>query len=181
MGFWQRVRLAFRAWWWLLKAGRLPAEIVEAAVPPEEVTIADAARVVQGPAFDEGEVAASGAVLLLSVLQREGRLVDFFQEDLASYSDVQIGAAVRDVHANCRRALADAFDLEPVLDVPENETSSVAPGTDPAQVKLVGRVVGSGPFRGVVRHRGWQVTRVQLPSLGAPVSRRIVAPAEVEV
>jgi hypothetical protein len=182
MGFWQRLRLAFRAWWALLAAGRLPADIVEAAAPDDEVRVGEPRR--ESPAaaaVDEQDVAASGAVLLLAVLQREGRLVDFLQEDLAGYADAQIGAAVRDVHANCRRALTGAFDLEPVLDIPENEPSRVAAGTDPAEVKLVGRVVGSGPYRGVVRHRGWQVTRVQLPSLPAPSARRIVAPAEVEV
>lgn len=182
MGFWQRVRLAWRAWWALLRVGRLPADIVEVAAPEGKVvTEAPAEAPPVATAVDEGELAAAGAVLLLSVFQREGRLVDFLQEDLASYSDAQIGAAVRDVHGNCRRALVGAFDLEPVVDLPENESYSVAAGGDPAQVKLVGRVVGAGPHRGVVRHRGWQVTRIQLPSLGGPASRRIIAPAEVEV
>jgi hypothetical protein len=114
-------------------------------------------------------------------LQREGRLVDFLMEDLATYSDAQIGAAVRDVHANCRRALAGAFELEPILDGAEAQAVTVPGGFDPASIKLVGRVVGSGPFRGVLRHRGWRSSRVQLPALGAPEARQIVAPAEVEV
>jgi hypothetical protein len=88
---------------------------------------------------------------------------------------------VRDVHANCRRALAGAFALEPILEGAEEATVSVPAGFDPASVKLVGRVVGSGPFRGVLRHRGWRSSRVQLPALGAPEARQIVAPAEVEV
>jgi hypothetical protein len=185
MGVGQRIGLAFRAFFALLGSGRVPADVIEAAAedaqPSGDGAETPATADTVTAAADDGALAADGAVLLLSVLQREGRLVDFLQEDLAGYSDAQIGAAVRDVHANCRRALGGAFDLEPVLDVPENDTSSVEPGTDPAQVKLVGRVVGSGPYRGVVRHRGWQVTRVQLPSLAAPAARRIVAPAEVEV
>ena len=102
-------------------------------------------------------------------------------EDLGNYSDAQIGAAVRDVHANCRRALAGAFALEPILEGVEEATVSVPAGFDPASIKLVGRVVGSGPFRGVLRHRGWRSSLVQLPALGAPEGRQIVAPAEVEV
>ena len=40
-------------------------------------------------------------VHLFSVLQREGRLLDFLQEDLSAFDDAQIGAAVRSVHAHC--------------------------------------------------------------------------------
>jgi len=36
-----------------------------------------------------------GAVYTLMLLQREGRLVDFLQEDLSGFSDEQIGVAVR--------------------------------------------------------------------------------------
>src|SRR5438067_1804514 len=54
------------------------------------------------------------ALHLLSLLQREGRLVDFCQEDLAGFSDVQIGAAARAVHDGCRKALREVFELTPV-------------------------------------------------------------------
>src|SRR5687768_13720218 len=178
MGFGRRVSLAFRAFWDLLRSGTLPDDIVAAAA-------AETARTVPIP--DEVSLTAAverpddGAVLLLSVLQREGRLVDFLMEDLGTYSDTQIGAAVRDVHANCRRALAGALALEPILEGAEEAMVSVPAGFDPASVKLVGRVVGSGPFRGMLRHRGWRSSHVQLPALGGPEGRRIVAPAEVEV
>src|SRR5262245_34707500 len=42
---------------------------------------------------------------LVTILQREGRLVDFFLEDIDDYTDQQVGAAVRDIHRNCRKAL----------------------------------------------------------------------------
>ena len=44
------------------------------------------------------------AIQMLALLQREGRLVDFISEDIAAYSDDQIGAAVRAVHEGCRAA-----------------------------------------------------------------------------
>jgi len=177
MGFGRRVSLAFRAFWNLLRSGTLPDDIVAAAAETEHGAavpiVAVAPTVVERP--------DDGAVLLLSVLQREGRLVDFLMEDLGTYSDAQIGAAVRDVHANCRRALSGALALEPILEGAEEAMVSVPAGFDPASVKLVGRVVGSGPFRGVLRHRGWRSSHVQLPALAGPEDRRIVAPAEVEV
>ena len=40
---------------------------------------------------------------LFAVLQREGRLLDFLQEDLSLYEDGQIGAAVRSIHENCKK------------------------------------------------------------------------------
>jgi hypothetical protein len=178
MGFGRRVSLAFRAFWDLLRSGTLPEDIVAAAAMETGKTETATAVV---PVTTAVERPDDGAVLLLSVLQREGRLVDFLMEDLGTYSDAQIGAAVRDVHANCRRALAGAFALEPILDDAEEATVSVPEGFDPASIKLVGRVVGSGPFRGVLRHRGWRSSQVQLPALGAPAGRQVVAPAEVEV
>jgi hypothetical protein len=176
MGFGRRITLAFRAFWDLLRSGTLPDDIVAAA----QAEVSDAAvAVVRAPAPIERP--DDGAVLLLSVLQREGRLVDFLMEDLGAYSDAQIGAAVRDVHGNCRRALAGALELEPILEGAEEQVITVPTGFDPASIKLVGRVVGTGPFRGVLRHRGWRSSRVQLPALGAPEGRQIIAPAEVEV
>jgi hypothetical protein len=41
----------------------------------------------------------------LSVLQREGRLLDFFAEDLSRYEDDQIGAAVRSIQEDCKKAI----------------------------------------------------------------------------
>ena len=45
------------------------------------------------------------AVTLLAALQREGRLVDFLQENIDEYTDQMVGAAVRDIHRDCRKAL----------------------------------------------------------------------------
>jgi len=179
MGFGQRIALAFRAFWALLRHGTLPAEILAAATAVPWPA-ADAAPPAVTPAAPV-ERPDDGAVLMLAVLQREGRLVDFLMEDLGGYSDAQIGAAVRDVHANCHRALETALDVEPILDGAEDQAVSVPPGFDPASIKLVGRVVGTGPFTGLLRHRGWRSSRIKLPALGAPSSRQIVAPAEVEI
>jgi hypothetical protein len=52
---------------------------------------------------------------------------------------------------------------------------------DPMQLKLVGAVSSNLPQQGVVRHRGWRVTRLALPSLPPEGTGRVIAPAEVEV
>ena len=123
---------------------------------------------------------ADRAIQLLALLQRDGRLVDFLMEDVAEYSDAQIGSAVRDVHAGCRRALDRYVTLEPILEGREGEATTIAQ-VNPAAVRLVGNVTGQPPFRGTLLHRGWRTTRVDLPPLGADSTRSVVAQAEVEV
>jgi hypothetical protein len=118
---------------------------------------------------------------LLSVLQRDGRLVDFLAEDLSHYEDGQIGAAVRTIHAGCKRATEKYLDPLPVLDLPEGHAYTVGPDFDPAAIKLTGNVSGQPPFEGIVRHKGWRAGRIDLPGLSAGRDVRIIAPAEVEI
>ena len=53
----------------------------------------------------------SDAITLLSALQREARLVDLIQEDLANYSDAQVGAAARPCLQSCASTLSRMFGL----------------------------------------------------------------------
>jgi hypothetical protein len=118
---------------------------------------------------------------LLSLLQREGRLVDFFAENLEQYQDAQIGAAVRGIHENCKKTIEKNLKLAPVIDQPEGEKTRIEPGFDPHAVKLTGNVTGEPPFTGVLRHRGWRTTRLDLPTLSDVEDTGIIAPAEVEI
>ena len=43
---------------------------------------------------------------MLGIMQRDSRLLDFLMEDLTSYSDDQIGAAVRELHDQCRDSVS---------------------------------------------------------------------------
>jgi len=119
---------------------------------------------------------------VLAVLQRDGRLVDFLQEDIDPYSDSQIGAAVRDIHRGCRKALRDYLTVSPILPGQEESEVTIAPDFDPASIRLTGNVQGSPPFRGVLKHHGWRVESVHLPVLpGARDDSSVLAPAEVEI
>ena len=118
---------------------------------------------------------------LLTVLQQEGRLIDFFSEDLTGYADDQIGAAVREIHANCKGALEKYIALAAVVPTPEGAPYTVQPGFDPAAIKLTGNVTGSPPFTGVVRHQGWQTEKVRMPTLSEAPGQRVLAPAEIEI
>jgi hypothetical protein len=118
---------------------------------------------------------------LLSVLQREGRLVDFFSEDLNLYEDAQIGGAVRAIHENCKKAVNKSLALEAVINRSEGEEIQVEPGFDPDAIKLTGNVTGEPPFTGILRHKGWRTQKLELPALSGGQDARIIAPAEVEI
>ena len=120
------------------------------------------------------------ALRLLAFLQEEGRLVDFLTEDVSPYSDEQIGAATRGIHANCAKALREVVTLERVMPGTEDENVTLEPGFDAAAIRLTGNVSGQPPFHGTLRHGGWRASHVAVPAR-AGADPFVVAPAEVEI
>jgi hypothetical protein len=118
---------------------------------------------------------------LLGLLQREGRLVDFLQQDIATFSDAQIGAASRVVHAGCRRALERIATLRHLRGETEGSEITLDLGFDPKAIKLVGNVQGEPPYHGTLRHAGWSLERFELEDVSEQASLDIVAQAEVEL
>lgn len=129
-----------------------------------------------GPPKPSGE-----PLRLLALLQREGRLLDFLLEDIQAYSNEQIGAAVRDIHKNCQKAIKDHLTLEPVLAQTEGANVEVAAGFDPSAVRLTGNVTGQPPFRGTLQHHGWRVKELKLAKPPQGQDEFVVQPAEVEL
>ena len=170
----KRWKYAFRAFFSLIFHGRIAGDILADFAPPAAAPAAPA------PAVPPPVESSDRAAQLLAILQRDGRLVDFLMEDLTPYQDAQVGAAVRDVHRGCREALDKYASLAPVLDLEEGSTVNVDRDNEPARIKVVGNVAGAPPYRGILRHRGWEVARLALPPLPA-TGRTVVAPAEVEV
>ena len=123
----------------------------------------------------------SAALQLLGLMQREARFVDFIQEDVAPYTDAEIGAAARVVHEGCRKVLREHFTLSPVCSEAEGSRITLQAGFDAAAVRLTGNVVGQPPFTGTLSHRGWLVTQVRLPQLTDIQAAKVIAQAEVEL
>lgn len=121
------------------------------------------------------------ALQLLSILQREGRFVDFLQEDVSSFSDADIGAAARVVHEGCTRALEDVITLAAVRTEAEGAKVELAVGFDANRTRVTGNVTGEPPFTGTLAHHGWRVEKVRLPELTPGHDPTIIAPAEVEL
>ena len=149
-------------------AGKEAAERAEEAAPEEKTA-------------EELYPREIAVVQLLGLLQREGRLLDFLEEDIEPYEDAQIGAAVREVHRGCKAALNDALGLRPVLDAPEGSEVEIEEDFDPTKIRLIGNIHGNPPFKGVIRHSGWRYTRIDLPRWTTREKTDVLAPAEVEV
>lgn len=118
---------------------------------------------------------------LVSLLQREGRLIDFLKEDLEHYEDAQIGAAVRSIQENCQKTLNRYVDPRAILDQEEGGEVTVPEGFDPSVIKLTGNVSGDPPFKGTLQHRGWRAGSRNLPTLSGTLDPDVISPAEVEI
>jgi hypothetical protein len=175
IGFSTRLSFAFRCFFSLLFQGEVPQDVLQTLGVSKSAALARPAG--EKPAPES----LDRAVQMLALFQRDGRLVDFLTEDVSPYPDAQLGAAVRSIHTSCRQVLDRYMKLEPVLSSEEDQPVTVPKGFDPAAIKLVGNVAGEPPLRGLLRHRGWRVTEVNLPSLPQGTGRTIVAPAEVEI
>ncbi len=185
IGFSARLSFAFRCFFSLLFHGTIPEDVLrELRSDGPEAVRASGKVIAAAPTVGSDKPSAESldrAVQILSLFQRDGRLVDFLEEDVSAYPDGQLGAAVRSIHTSCRQVLERYLKLEPILASEEDQPVTVEPGFDPAAIKLVGNVTGEPPMRGLLRHRGWRVTEVNLPSLAQGSGRAILAPAEVEI
>jgi hypothetical protein len=168
MRFWDRVKMAWR----VLVSAQFAAELAEGLKELESAR----AR----PAAPAERTHASG-LLLLAAFQREGRLVDFLQQDVAGFSDEDIGAAARVVHGGCRKALQQFFEIAPAVEATEGAPMTVPAGFDAQRIRLTGNVTGRPPFTGTLKHHGWLAKEVRMPSLSDTMDPRVIAPAEVEL
>ncbi|WP_314438253.1 DUF2760 domain-containing protein [Massilia timonae] len=186
-GFFSRLSIAFGALFKSLGDAEFAARVRDDGVGP---TAAPAPAPVPPPAPAPAPTPApaplraptpDSALQLLSLFQREARLIDFAHENLSAYSDADIGAAARVVHEGCARVLREHFAIEPVRTEAEGSRLTLNEGFDAASVRLTGNVVGKAPFTGTLSHRGWRASKVTLPQLAESHDARVLAPAEVEL
>ncbi|MCK9622855.1 MAG: DUF2760 domain-containing protein [Methylobacter sp.] len=163
--------------------------ITQTATAPEPAVkivekIVEVEKVVQAPAPEPvvlKEATPDAALQLLGLLQKEARFIDFIKEDIAAFSDSDIGVAARVVHEGCNKAINEHFTLAAVRNEQEGSKIILPESFDAATVRLTGNIVGNAPFTGTLVHKGWQVTDIKLPKLTLGHNTAIVAPAEVEL
>ncbi len=170
-----RISLAFKSFFAILFGNGLPDDVAKAFGYSKE---AATPRPVPKPQIEIRST--DGAIQILSLLQRDSRLIDFLMEDITAYSDDQVGAAVRNLHGQSQQSLSRYVTLRPVIDGVEGVSTRV-PAADPAAIKLLGNVPADGKAsQGILRHKGWRVEKVELPKL-TPSQATILAPAEIEI
>jgi hypothetical protein len=175
----------------LARCKKKPVEqgIQPVAPTPEPVVkivekIVEVEKLVHAPAPEPvilKEYTPDAALQLLGLLQKEARFIDFIKEDIAAYSDADIGVAARVVHEGCNRAINEHFTLAPIRTEQEGGKITLPQGFDSSSVRLTGNIVGSAPFTGTLIHKGWQVTNIRLPKLTQGHNATILAAAEVEL
>jgi hypothetical protein len=171
------------------KKKTLEQNIQPIAPTPEPIVkivekIVEVEKLVHAPAPEPvilKESTPDAALQLLGLLQKEARFIDFIKEDIATYSDADIGVAARVVHEGCNKALNEHFTLAPVRSEQEGGKVTLQQGFDASSVRLTGNIVGSAPFTGTLIHKGWQVTNIRLPKLTQGHNANILAAAEVEL
>jgi hypothetical protein len=175
MSFGARFFFAWACFFRVLSDGHFSARVLAArsAAPTPPLPPAPAPTPTRAP--------ETSALQLLSLLQRDGRLVDFLQQDVASFSDADVGVAARVVHEGCRKALRAHATIDPVRSEAEGSRITLEKGFDADAVKLVGEVRGEPPYTGALRHRGWRASRLELPALVGDHDAHVLAPAEVEL
>ncbi|WP_454741790.1 DUF2760 domain-containing protein [Cupriavidus necator] len=184
--FFGRVSLAVGTFFAILGNGELAAGVKrlrdgEGFAPAAPAPAPAPAPVAEAVAPVLKEASPVAALQLLGLLQRDARFVDFVEEDIARYSDTEIGAAARLVHDGCRAVLREHFTIRPVREEAEGSRVTLADGFDASAIRLTGNVVGSAPFHGSISHRGWKVEEVRLPRVAERHDATVIAPAEVEL
>lgn len=118
---------------------------------------------------------------LLSLLQEESRIIDFFQEDISSFSDEQIGKAIRNMHAGCHKRLEELVTIRPIFEEKEGETVSIPEDFNGQEIKILGKGSKKAPFKGILKHKGWKAHKHSLPKSLGNLQDEIIQAAEVEL
>ena len=127
------------------------------------------------------EIVDHSALQLLSLLQQEGRLIDFLHEDVSQYQDAEIGAAARVIHQGSQKVIQDYFAFSPIRTEEEESRITLEDGFNAQEIQLTGNVTGSAPFTGTLVHKGWRVDSTRLPTVAKGHNCNIIAKAEVEL
>lgn len=133
----------------------------------------------------KNQSSSSDAVTALSLLQERGRFLDFFMEDIAGYSDADVGAAARLVHQGSSKVLTEFFHIIPLHKESEGSHLTLQK-QDPLQAfRLLGKGFESFPVNVKIVHRGWGTENLNLPKrTTAPVQldgKFVISPVEVEL
>lgn len=175
---------ALKAFWLVLCSGyelRAPSDKKETIPAAEPVKKAEAKNEVSQASTKElKKQFEDGAVFGITLMQREGRLVDFLMEDISSFSDEQVGAAVRQIHASCGKVLKEHFAVKHIVEgISEGARHAVKADFDASSIMLSGNVPAQLPADGTLQHAGWMASQIALPERNSSVNASVIHKAEL--
>lgn len=176
--WWRRIGLACVVFFRIVFDARYALSLVEGQA---SLAAPEPAAGPPRPSTAPAESPDSAALVLLSLLQAEGRFVDFIQQDISGFPDADVGAVARVVHSGCRKVIGSHLRIAAIRGEAEGQRVALEPGFDPSRIKLTGNVSGKSNLSGVLRHRGWQATEVRLPTVVDRAGSSVLCPAEVEL
>lgn len=187
-GFTERLTYAFSGvygrhpgfFWFFLAAPLCLVGFIGLLVALRQQSLNGASTAPAEPDASAPPIVGAAALQLLALLQKEGRFIDFVEEEIEPYSDEQVGAAVRSIHSGCREALHERMDIARIYEQEDGASIDIESDYDANLLRLTGNVHGQPPFRGTLEHGGWRVSNVRLPER-IDVDPTVLAPAEVEV
>src|SRR5436190_1500219 len=130
-GFFARLSLAFK----VLGDAELAKKVSDILTKP-----AAPVKAPEPPKAIAPEKTHASGLFVLSVLQQDGRLIDFLQQDVAAFSDEEVGGAARVIHSGCRKALDRLISVAPVLKDAEGSNVTIPAGFDSSRIRLTGNV-----------------------------------------
>lgn len=186
-----RIALAFRAFFAVLggadRAERIRRALEATPSPPSIPERKDSSPVpgerpltAEATAKEPSTKSASrsDALTLLTVLQRDARLLDLVTEALDGYTDAQIGGAARNVLRDTRQSLEKAFGLKRLTSESEGSVVEIPKHASPLRWRVSGN---PSHAKGELVHAGWMATHVELPKWnGQSADAMVIAPIEVE-
>ena len=124
-----------------------------------------------------------GILDFIELLQRNGRFMDFVMGDITSIDDQTVGAASRVVHQGLSSLVKEFMSVESIRNEAEGE--SVQVGSDEAlfNYNFIGGDDLSLPKEGRLVHKGWRISKLNLPKRTEDRSAqdKVVQRAEVEI
>ena len=138
--FTTRLWFAWACFFRVLFDGAFAARAFAVREAPALAPVPEPVKPPETPAPEKPKEADTTAALQpLALLQREGRLVDFLQQDIATFPDAEIGSAVRVVHEGCRKTLRAHVDIEPIRSEDEGAKVTLEAGFVRSEERRVGK------------------------------------------
>ena len=122
---------------------------------------------------------SESVLVLLSLLQEEGRFIDFIMENISSFEDAHIGAVARVVHQGCRRVLNEYSSIQSICEEKEGDDVVFKNAVEMNKYRVNGEASDSYPCKAKLLHKGWKLVDLKLPEL-IGIKRNISTP-EVEI